>query len=343
MATSSVETEKSGLPQTASPTPPKVLIAIVNYCTARLTIDCLTSLQTEIGAHPGSEVVVADNASPDGSGEEIARAIRNNGWSAWARVLPLAKNGGFAFGNNAVILEGRRDPPAYVWLLNSDTYVRPGALRALVDFLEANPAVGMAGSRLEDPDGTQQVSTFRFPSVLGEIAAAAPIGEIGQRLLSPFTIAKPPSLEPHACDWLSGASLMIRWRTLDEVGLMDEKYFLYYEETDLCLRAQKLGWTCWFVPESRVVHLIGASTGVTARLPGAPGRRPKYWFDSRRRYFVKNYGMPYAALSDVALVASSGLRRLVETARGRQGNVPPHFESDLIRNSALVTRLRRVE
>lgn len=320
---------------------PTVLVAIVNYCTARLTLDCLQSLEAEVEMMPGSKVLVADNASPDGSGVEIARAIEARGWSSWARVLMLPRNGGFAFGNNAVFVEGRSNPPDYYWMVNSDTVVRPGAMRALVDFLEANPGVGMAGSRLEDFDGTQQISTFRFPSVLGEIAAAAPIGDVGQKLLSSFVIAEPASPQPRSCDWLSGASLMIRRRTLDEVGLMDENYFLYYEETDLCLRARSLGWPCWFVPDSRVVHLVGASTGVTTRRPEVRRRRPTYWFESRQRYFVKNHGLAYAALTDLALVISSGLRRLVETLRGRQTTIPPHFESDLVRNSAVVSRFRR--
>lgn len=315
-----------------------VAIALVNYCTRDLTVDCLRSLESEIAQWPGCEVVVADNASPDGSGAEIAQAIEDNGWSRWARLLPQPKNGGFSYGNNAVIREqiDRAAQPDYIWLLNTDTIVRPGALRVLVDFMEANPKVGLAGSRLEHPDSTRQCSAFRFHSIGGEFESSVQVGVVS-RLLEPWVLA--PTLPDQATryDWLSGASMLIRTSVFRDIGLMDEDYFLYYEETDFCRRAEKHGWSCWYVPESRVIHLVGKSTGVTDAV-GRVKRRAPYWFQSRRRYFIKHHGVVYAALADVALGAGTALCMLRNALQGRASSSPELFLYDLARQSALLNR-----
>lgn len=313
-----------------------VTIALVNYGTRDLTVDCLRSLEAEIAQWPGCEVVVADNASPDGSGPQIAQAIADNGWSGWARVLQMPRNGGFSYGNNGVIREqlARAVPPDYIWLLNTDTIVRPGALGALVDFLETHPDVGFAGSRLEHPDGERQCSAFRFHSIASEFEASANIGPF-TRLLKRWVVA--PSLSDEAArhDWLSGASMLIRTAVFRDIGLMDEDYFLYYEETDLCRRGQQRGWSSWYVPQSRVIHLVGKSTGVTDAV-GSVKRRAPYWFQSRRRYFIKHHGVMYAALADAALGAGTALAKLRKLVGGGGAQSPKLFLYDLARQSALL-------
>src|SRR5262249_35439808 len=146
----------------------RLLIVIVNYQTADLTIDCLRSLVGEIDS--GARVVVTDNFSNDGSPQKIASTIDQNNWRQWATLLPLDRNAGFAAGNNSAIAPALKsaDPPQYVLLLNPDTLVRPGAMRALLRFMDENPHVGVAGSRLEDLDGTPQRSSFRFPGLASE-------------------------------------------------------------------------------------------------------------------------------------------------------------------------------
>jgi hypothetical protein len=320
-----------------------VAIALVNYCTRDLTVDCLRSLEAEIAQWPGCEVVVADNASPDGSGAQIAQAIAENGWSGWARVLPMPKNGGFSYGNNGVIREQlqRAVAPSYIWLLNTDTIVRPGALRVLVDFMEANPKAGFAGSRLEHPDSTRQCSAFRFHSIAGEFEASVNVG-IMTRLLSPWVVAPPLPDEATRYDWLSGASMLIRTSVFRDIGLMDEDYFLYYEETDFCRRGLEHGWSCWYVPQSRIIHLVGKSTGVTDAA-GKVRRRAPYWFQSRRRYFIKHHGVMYAALADAALGAGTALSMLRNAIQGRDSSNPEFFLSDLARQSAVLNRSLSVE
>ena len=151
-------------------------IVIVNYRTAGLVVDCLHTLAVELAGRPHWRVVVVDNASGDGSAERIASAVESEGWSDWVETMPLDHNPGFAGGNNAAlrpILEGPT-PPDYVLLLNPDTVVRPGGVRELVAFMKAHPDVGIAGSRLEDPDGTPQRCAFRFPSVACELEEGYP-------------------------------------------------------------------------------------------------------------------------------------------------------------------------
>jgi len=301
-----------------------------------MTIDCLRSLVCEVRSLPGTHVVVSDNASGDGSVEQIKAAIETEGWGDWTSLMPLEYNGGYAFGNNAVIrkvLQSTVQPP-YILLLNPDTIVRPGAIQALVNFMDERPDVGIAGSRLEDPDGTPQRSAFRFPNILSELDSGLRLGVVS-KLLSKWVVA--PSVPEENCqtDWVAGASMIVRREVFEAVGLLDEKYFMYYEEVDFCLKANKSGWSCWYVPQSRVVHLVGQSSGVTdTKRP--PKRLPKYWFDSRRRYFLKNYGWLQAAVADAAWVFGFVLWRWRRVIQRKPDNDPPKLLGDFLVNSVLI-------
>jgi N-acetylglucosaminyl-diphospho-decaprenol L-rhamnosyltransferase len=249
--------------------------------------------------------------------------------------MPLDCNGGYAFGNNAPIRAALESlaAPSYFLLLNPDTIVRPGALQALVDFMNSHPDVGIAGSRLEDPDGTPQRSAFRFHTVLSELDDGLRLG-IVSKLLENWSVA--PLVPEQACqtDWVAGASMIVRRQVFEQVGLMDEGYFMYYEETDFCLQAKKAGWSCWYVPQSRVIHLVGQSSGVTdTKRP--PKRRPQYVFDSRRRYFLKNYGWLNAALADLVWTLGFVSWRLRRVVQGKPDNDPPQLLGDFLRNSVL--------
>lgn len=315
--------------------PIPLLVVIVNYRTPALTIDSLRSLVGEVQSLPGTRVVVTDNKSGDGSVEQIKNAIETEGWGEWATFMPLELNGGFAYGNNAAIRPALQstNPPPYVLLLNPDTVVRPGALKTLVDFMNEHPDVGIAGSRLEDPDGTPQRSAFRFHTVFSELDFGLRLGVVS-KLLSKWVVAPPPSDETHQTDWVAGASMIIRREVFDATGLMDEDYFMYYEEMDFCLQAKRAGWSCWYVPQSRVVHLVGQSSGVTdTKKP--PKRLPQYLFDSRRRYFIKNYGWLYAALADHAWASTFVLWRMRRVIQRKPDTDPPKVFGDFLRNSVL--------
>jgi hypothetical protein len=312
--------------------PRSTAVVIVNYRTAGLVVDSLKSLAVEAEREPGLRAIVVDNASGDDSVHAIAAAIRDRRWS-WAAVRALDRNGGFSFGNNAAVREllESPSPPSYIWLLNPDTLVRPGAVSALIDFLERRPDVGVAGGRLEFPDGTPQTAAFRFPSLAGELEDTIRIGFVS-RMLARFRVPIPPREHDHRCDWVNGASMMIRREVFETIGLMDEKFFLYFEETDYCRRARAAGWHVWHVPESRVVHLEGQSTGVTgANLALKP--RPRYWFDSRARYYRKHHGTAYALCADLIWIVAFGSWRIQRRIRGKVDPDPPGLWRDFVRHA----------
>jgi len=315
----------------------RLLIVIVNYRTASLAIDCLRSIAQQVDALGDCRVVVTDNQSGDDSISRLVSAIEQNGWS-WAQVMPLAHNGGFAFGNNAAIrpaLAGS-DPPQYVLLLNPDTVARDNALAELVNFMDVHPQIGIAGSRLEHPDGTAQISAFRFHSVLSELESGLRVGLVS-RMLARRVVAPPVPLEPCQTDWVAGAAMIIRKAVFDAIGLMDERYFMYFEEVDFCLRARRAGWPCWYVPASRFVHLVGQSSGVTD-VKQAHKRRPGYWFESRRLYFTKNLGRMRALLADMAWAGGFAAYRLRAALMRKQDSYPPHLLWDFVRYNFLRAR-----
>src|SRR3981189_2256695 len=204
----------------------KLLIVIVNYRVAHLALDCLHSVAKEIGRVPGTHVAVGENASGDDSADMIRNAIVDSGWQNWCSLTVSKTNLGFTGGNNVLLRPALQsaDPPQYVLLLNPDTIVRPNAFKALVDFMDQNPAVGIAGSRLEDPDGTPQRSAFRFQSPLGEFEGNLKLGPV-TRLLSRWIVAPPVVERSFETDWVSGASMIIRREVFEDIGLLDEGYY----------------------------------------------------------------------------------------------------------------------
>jgi N-acetylglucosaminyl-diphospho-decaprenol L-rhamnosyltransferase len=320
-----------------NPAKPSVLVVIVHYRTPQLVVECLRSIDAEIRAHGNARAVVIDNQSQDGSVPRIGEAIRSEGWSDWATLVEAPVNGGFAYGNNRVIAPALAgpNPPDYFWLLNPDTTAYPGAMGALVDFMAARPRVGLAGSAIEEKRGVLWPYAFRFPTLLSELDGGLRLGLV-TRLLSRWAILWPMDGRDACVDWVPGASLMVKREVFQAVGLMDEDYFLYYEETDFCLQARRAGWECWYVPASRVFHVAGASTGVVD-LPPEPRRLPRYWFESRRRYFIKNHSRLYAVATDLVWIVSYALWRVRRVLQRKSGYEIPHLMGDFVRNSSLVT------
>ncbi len=317
---------------------PRLWVAIVNYRTAALTLDCLASLVAEHRSGLNMMVAIVDNASEDGSLEVLRQGIEAHQSPDWMRLEQLPRNGGFAYGNNMVLRQALESshPPDYILLLNPDAAVHEGAIAPLIRFLDEHPKVGLVGSRLEDPDGTPQISAFRFPSFWSELDHGLRLG-LASRLIGHRRLALPIASEPYAADWLAGASLMIRREVLTTAGLFDENYFLYFEEVDFCHRAQRSGWECWYVPESRVVHLVGQSTGVTDTRR-SPQRMPQYWFESRRRYFLKFHSAIYVAIADLLWMIGFALWRLRRWLLRKPDSDPPYFLWDFLRNSIWVKR-----
>jgi GT2 family glycosyltransferase len=319
-----------------------VAVVIVTYESAGLAIESLRSVQAERAASGlAIRAVVVDNAS--GDLPQISRAVEANGWSSWVSALLAPRNGGFAYGNNLGIRHALTGGPVdYVYLLNPDAQVRPGAIATLVRFLEEQPSIGIAGSSFENEDGSEWPIAFRFPSLVSELSQALSFGPL-MRLLDRWAVARHMSqATAQPVDWICGASMLIRAAVLAATGGLDEGYFLYFEETDFCLRARRAGFPTWYVPQSRVMHVGGQSTGVTAR-NAAPRRLPAYWFASRRRYFTKAVGIGRAAAIDAVVLAAYPLGWLKRLALRRRREAVPGYYRDFIRASVLWARNRRLE
>ena len=316
-----------------------IAVVIVTYKCAALTIESLRSVAVE-RAVPGFHIraVVVDNASGDTSA--IAAAIESNGWRSWVTLVTAAKNGGFAYGNNLGISRAYTEHvPSYIYLLNPDAQVRPGAIGSLVRFLESHPQVGIAGSSFEDLDGSDWPIAFHFPSLISEMLHGMELGPL-MRLFKRWTVAQHMAKVPQSIDWICGASMLIRPAVLESIGGMDENYFLYFEETDFCYRAKKAGFATWYVPESRVMHIRGQSTTVTDLTIG-PKRLPSYWFESRRRYFAMTYGIGHAIGIDVVALFACSIGLVKRAVLGPAHTATPHFIRDLIRHSVMWPRNRK--
>ncbi len=281
-----------------------VLTIILNWRTPEMTLRSAAEAVAAMIDIKGA-ITIVDNDSGDGSEEIIRAAVIERGWDR-VRVIQSGHNGGFGAGNNVGIRAGLPDGgrPDFVYLLNSDAFPEPDAIRQLRDQLSADPRRGIVGSSCHDESGRPLVSGFRFPSIGSELEDSARTGPI-TRLLRRYVVPQPIPTVPTLMDWVTGASLMMRQDMLDQIGLFDEGYFLYYEETDLCLRAVRKGWHVLNVPQSRITHIGSVSTEMNEW-----ARTPAYWFDSRWRYFRKNHGLGYALAATAAQVTGLSVNRL---------------------------------
>lgn len=297
-----------------------LLVVIVCYRVAELTIDCLRSLSSEIRSVPGAKVAVCENGTGGDSAKKLAEAIEENGWGDWVSLKVIHPNRGFAGGNNVILREALSwpDPPKYFLLLNADTIVRPGALSALMEAAERNPDAGVIGPRLEWPNGTPQTSCFRFTSPISEMLVAAGTGPL-TKLLSRFDVPLPVSDEPMEPEWTSFACALIPRTVLVEIGVLDEGFYLYFDDVDFCRRVRKSGLRIQHWPEARVVHLRGRSNPVKS-LTAERKRRPSYWYASRARYFAKFLGRKGLWAANLLWMAG----RSISLARELVGHKKPH-------------------
>jgi len=232
---------------------PRVAIVIVTYNSAR-DIDTVLRSLTEPAASTPHEVLVVDNASTDGTPARIRAA-----WPA-VRLIESPSNLGFAAANNCAIRESSSE---LVLLLNPDTCAPPGAIDRLVAHLDARPDVAIVGPRIVDGDGRAELS---FGGMI------APLTELKQKVLvvgndrgvTPIvSMVDRMTRRTRAVDWVSGACLLIRRADLEAAGLLDERFFLYTEDVDLCASVRTHGRTVLFVADVEIQHLRGRSAGAT--------------------------------------------------------------------------------
>jgi len=223
-------------------------IIIVNWNTRQLLVDCLRSVFATV-RDIDFEVIVVDNCSTDDS-VECVRALFPQ-----VKLIESSENLGFARGNNVALGEASGE---FILLLNPDTVLLEHAVSRLCNALRAYPALGAVGSQLLNPDGTFQQSWGRFPGLWTELPLVNRLlTRTPQVLASRSSHQEPPIL---LVDWVSGASLMMRRQALEQVGPLDEDYWLYTEEADWCYRVSKANWKIGVVTGAQVIHVARAAS-----------------------------------------------------------------------------------
>ena len=247
---------------------PVLSIVIVSYNARKELAGCLDSLD----AHPpglSTEVVVVDNASPDGSADVAeARGPR-------VRLIRQPRNAGFAAANNVGI---RASSGELVLLLNSDTLVRPGSIDTLVARLRAHPSAAAAGPRLVDAEGRAELSFGPMISPLAELRQKV-VMAMHHRGVAPVSrwVERATSREQFV-DWVSGAALLVRRADAEAVGLLDERFFLYTEDVDFCAALRARGRRVLFAPGAVITHLRGRSRASAPDAMNAAYRRSQLAF-----------------------------------------------------------------
>jgi len=301
-------------------------VIVVNYKTPVLTVNLLASLMPEIECID-TRVVVVDNHSGDESVHIIESWIANSGHSKNIEVIKSPKNNGFSSGNNFGI--NAVDSNFYL-LLNSDTIICQGALNSLLHAMESYPAVGVLSPRLEWPDGAPQISCFRFHRPGSEIISASNTGFIAG-LFQTQEVIMPVCECAIMPEWTSFACVLIRKKVFDSVGLMDEDFFMYYEDTEFCFRAKKAGWEVMNIPQARVVHLRGGSSNVKNNAKMCK-RLPKYYYESRTKYYYKCYGWHGLLLANMCWLLGHSVSWLREILGNKKRHLPEKAWVDIWTN-----------
>jgi hypothetical protein len=302
-------------------------VIIVSWNTAGLTVECVRTVERAWQTVRG-ECLVIDNGSSPEDFKRLSDALPGD------QLIRNETNRGFA----AAVNQGlRRSRGRHVMLLNSDAFVAAGTLQHLVEFLDANPRVGAVGPQVLHPDGSVQGSARGFPNALSAFFGR-------QALLTRYFPSNPlsrrnlPALGhtlsvPMAVDWVSGACLMMRREAVEDVGYLDERFFMYWEDADLCWRMRQRGWEVIYDPRVRVVHLVGASSDGALLRCTVEFHRSAYRL--YRKYVTRRTAHPLnlvaaAGLTARALVLMStrSVARLLARARPDDARVtkPPDLE-----------------
>jgi hypothetical protein len=221
-------------------------VVVVSWNVKPQLKNCLNSILGE--KLKDFEVIVVDNASSDGSPQMVERDFPQ------VKLIKNNQNLGFSKANNQAIKISQGE---YILLLNSDTVIQPGAIQKMVNFMDKNKRVGALGCKVKNPDGTLQDSCGRFPSLSAIMATK--IHRLSKGLLLKSLASHQVADIEKEVDWITGASLMVRREAIEQVGLLDEAIFMYFEDTDWCYRIKKSGWVVKVTPEAEIIHLGGGS------------------------------------------------------------------------------------
>jgi GT2 family glycosyltransferase len=254
-----------------------ISVSIVNTNNRELLLGCLRTLHASLSPDVEVEILVLDNASDDGSVEAVRTRFPQ------VRLLPQRSREGFGANHNTVI---RASTGRYVYVLNEDTFSENWGFAELVSEMDAHQEVGALGPRIVDPGGRHQRSAWRFPTPAVSVLGVPTLGQLG--------IAQSKGAQPRTVDWVLGAALLLRREALEEVGLFDEDFFIYFEEVDLCRRLRRAGWEVRYFPAVTVVHYESQSSS------DIPERRINELWRGRHRYWRKHHSRAGARIAALA-------------------------------------------
>jgi len=281
-------------------------IVIVNWNVRDLLRSCVTSILQSARGSSNPQIIVVDNASSDGSVAMIRTEFPQ------VTLIPNAENRGFTAGNNQgiAIAQGR-----YVLLLNADTEVVGDALPTLTHFMDANPDVGLVGPQLLYPDGQLQSSRRRFPTTATLFLESTWLESLAPRSsLERYYVLDRPDDSMADVDWVTGAAMLVRHRVIQQVGGMDEGFFMYSEELDWCRRIKAAGWRVMYYPPAQIIHHEGKSSE-----QAVPARHINFQ-RSRLHYTSKYHGRGTATALRCFLLATYCWQLGLEVMKGILGH-----------------------
>ena len=252
-----------------------IAVIIVNWNAREDLRACLSSLYTEPKPRLDYEVWVVDNASADGSAAMVAAEFPQ------AQLIANTENLGFSKANNQAIA---RTGSRYVFLLNSDATAHPGALDALLTYADSHPNAAIIGPKVLNPDGTLQYSCRRFPSLGAGFFRNTYLGRLfpNNAFARDYLMTNFDHAADRAVDWVSGCAMLIRRDAIDKIGALDERFYMYCEDVDICQRVWDAGREVVYVPEAVVTHAIGRSSDKNADKMIVEFHKSWYEYDRKR-------------------------------------------------------------
>jgi hypothetical protein len=308
----------------------KLTIVLVSYNKPKLTVDCLQALMASVSAL-SVVVVLVDNASTESPVLGINETFPD------VRVIVNDRNKGFGRANNQAL--GYAEGP-FVLLLNTDAFVAEDSVGKAIAYMEGHPRCGILGVKLVGHDGSLQPSCRYFPTPWNLFLSRTGLDKVFKTVRTVDDMAWDHA-NVRQCDWVPGCFYLVRREVIDQVGLFDPRYFLYYEEVDHCFAVKKAGWEVTYFPDTTVVHLGGESAATIGELTPAGRQLEALKMESELLYFRKNHGLAAAVGSLLLGTAAEALNLAKRLARWRRpfGFRSTHLLVSKLWNIAFRTRL----
>lgn len=279
-------------------------IIIVNFNTLELTLACVDSIEKSDLKKNSIEIIIIDNGSTDDSRDTLGQLAKKRNYLS---VIHNSQNKGFSTANNQGIVQAKGE---YILLLNSDTHVYPQTISGMITFMENNPQVGAATAKLVLPDGNMDPASHRgFPTPWASVSYYLGFERTfpGMKIFGEYHQGYKDMKKPHEVDCISGAFFLVRKSVVNEIGLLDEQFFMYGEDIDWCMRIKNAGWKIMFNPDYEVLHKKKQS----GRLSGDSllrSRTNEHFYNAMRLFYQKHYEHRYGWFTKTFILIGIKLR-----------------------------------